>query len=150
MIAQQSVTAALFPLLGVSPAIGRAFTEAEDVGRSSSPSSATGISCRGSAATRAPSDESSRSTASRTRSSASCPTGFALLDPDADIWVTMGFTERSREPRGRYLTTIGRLKPGLTVQGAQAEMAGIMAELTRKFPGSTPAGRRASSRCTSR
>jgi hypothetical protein len=31
----------------------------------------------------------------------------------------------------RYLTTIGRLKPGLTVQGAQAEMVGIMAELTR-------------------
>ena len=33
MIAQQSVTAALFPLLGASPAIGRAFTEAEDVGQ---------------------------------------------------------------------------------------------------------------------
>jgi putative ABC transport system permease protein len=45
--------------------------------------------------------------------------GFTLLDPDADIWITMGFTERSREPRGRYLTTIGRLKPGLTVLGAR-------------------------------
>ena len=73
MIAQQSVTAALFPLLGVSPAIGRAFTEAEDVGQKQLAVSATGTSCRGSAATRTPSDESSRSTASRTRSSASCP-----------------------------------------------------------------------------
>ena len=33
MVPQQVVSAALFPILGVSPALGRAFTEAEDVGQ---------------------------------------------------------------------------------------------------------------------
>ena len=47
----------------------------------------------------------------------------------------MGFTERSREPRGRYLTTIGRLKPGLTVQGAQAEMARHHGRAHAEVPG---------------
>jgi putative ABC transport system permease protein len=134
MVAQQSVTAALFPLLGVSPAIGRAFTEAEDVGQKQL------------------AVVSHRYFMSRLGGASSAlgrvlqidgqpyevvgimPSGFTLLDPDAEIWTTMGFTERSRTPRGRYLATVARLKPRMALQAAQAEMAGLMTELTRKFP----------------
>ena len=134
MVAQQSVTAALFPLLGVSPAIGRAFTEAEDVGQKQ-----LAVVSHRYFMSRLGGDTGAIGRVLQIDGQpyeivGVMSTGFALLDPDADIWVTMGFTERSRTPRGRYLTTIGRLKPGITVQAAQTEMVGIMAELTRKFP----------------
>jgi predicted permease len=134
MVPQASVTAAVFSLFGVSPAIGRVFTEAEDVGQKQL------------------AVVSHRYFMSRLGGDAKAlgrvlhidgqpyevigvmPAGFVMLDPDADIWITMGFTERSRTPRGRYLSTIARLKPGVALGTAQTEIAGIMQELTRKFP----------------
>ena len=52
------------------------------------------------------------------------------------IWVPLVLSakERSaREPDDN--TTIARLRPGVTVHDAQAEMAGIMARLNKQYPG---------------
>ncbi len=52
------------------------------------------------------------------------------------IWVplVLGAKERSvREPNDN--TTIARLRPGVTVREAQAEMSGIMARLDKEYPG---------------
>ena len=134
MIAQQSVTAALFPLLGVSPAVGRAFIEAEDVGQKQ-----LAVVSHRYFVTRLGGDAHAIGRLLQINGQPHeivgvMPTGFNALDPDADIWTTMGFTEVSRTPRGRYLSTIARLKPGVSLDVAQAELAGIAAELTRKFP----------------
>src|SRR5213075_2051686 len=44
------------------------------------------------------------------------------------------FTEASRQPRGRYMSAIARLKPGVPLSEAQAQMTTIAAGLTREFP----------------
>ena len=46
----------------------------------------------------------------------------------------MAFGARQREARGRYLAVIGRLKPGVTVRQAQAEMTTIAAALRKEHP----------------
>ena len=62
------------------------------------------------------------------------PAGFSVLDPEVDLWVPTGFGEEDRTPHGRYLSTVGRLKPGVTVAAAQSDMTRVSAELTKKFP----------------
>jgi predicted permease len=52
------------------------------------------------------------------------------------IWVPLVLSAKeksAREPDDN--TTIARLRPGATVRGAQAEMAGIMARLDKQYPG---------------
>ena len=46
----------------------------------------------------------------------------------------MGFDERARTPRGRYLIVIGRLARDVSLAQAQSEMTQIAATLTAKFP----------------
>ena len=134
MIGQQSVTAALFPLLGVSPAIGRVFTEAEDVGQKQlAVVSHRYFVTRLGGETRAI-GRLLQIDGQPYEIVGVMPSRFTVLDPDTDIWITMGFTERSRTPRGRYLSSIARLKPGITLTSAQAELTAIAAELTRRFP----------------
>ena len=45
----------------------------------------------------------------------------SLVGKPAELWMPFAFSEASRTPRGRYLSAIGRLKPGVTVQQAQAQ-----------------------------
>jgi putative ABC transport system permease protein len=50
------------------------------------------------------------------------PASFSYLDARADIWAP---TEFPAESRGRFLTVVGRLAPGATVERARAEMEAI-------------------------
>ena len=62
------------------------------------------------------------------------PPGFAVLDPTVDVWMPIGFDERARTPRGRFLIVIGRLADNVSVAEAQSEMTAISSNLTAKFP----------------
>ena len=62
------------------------------------------------------------------------PPGFSFLDKSVDVWLPIGFTAQSRTPRGRSLTVVGRLKPGVTVARAQLDMTRVSANLTQMFP----------------
>ncbi len=56
----------------------------------------------------------------------------------ADIWrpLTLPLADDWRAPRGKlWLQTIGRLKSGVSLEQAQAEMNGIAARLAREYPG---------------
>ena len=57
------------------------------------------------------------------------PRGFQP-DPDADVWIPLQ-AEPNSTNQGHYLNVAGRLKPGVTVAGAQAQMK-IVAERFRK------------------
>ena len=61
------------------------------------------------------------------------PANFRFPDVKADIWELTTFHPEQKR-RGRYLAPIARLKPGVSVSQAQADMNSITAQLAREFP----------------
>jgi putative ABC transport system permease protein len=65
------------------------------------------------------------------------PPGFdhPLLWGTVDLWRPMGFNAEQRHSRGNnYLQMIGRLKPGVSVKRADAEMKAVAARLGKEYP----------------
>jgi putative ABC transport system permease protein len=130
------VTANFFTILGVSPALGRGFSEEDakpgarnvvllshglwkrrfggdatvigrDLTMSGGPSTILGV----------------------------MPPSFQV-PPGAEVWVpfTIGGGALRRDSRGRFLTTVARLKPGVSLEQAQGAMEGIAAQLVSERP----------------
>src|SRR5580658_6190163 len=132
----QSVTANLFPLLGVNPVRGRIFTPEEDrsssqvllisyrlwqswfggdeniVGRqveiNAVPFTIIGV----------------------------LPPNFYFLDRATDIWGPLGLNpaQNYRKTSGRFATAVGRLRPGVSNREAQAHMSALAKRLERAYP----------------
>jgi len=62
------------------------------------------------------------------------PASFWLADRTVDLWSPVGFDDAARSQGGRWLIPVGRLRPGVSVAQAQAEMDTITASLTAEFP----------------
>ena len=69
------------------------------------------------------------------------PPGFSVFasgqaggDARVELWSPIGFAADMRTPRGRWLTALGRMKPGVTLAQAQADMTRVHAELVTMFP----------------
>jgi predicted permease len=65
------------------------------------------------------------------------PPGFdhPLLWGTVDLWRPMGFTAEQRTSRGNnYLQMMGRLKPGVSLKRADAEMKAVAARLGKEYP----------------
>jgi len=131
----QAVNASLFPMLGAMPALGRTFLESEDrpggdavvvlsdrlwrrrfnadpaiVGR--------GITLGGEAVTVV----------------GVMPPGFSILSPASEFWTPIAFPVEARTPRGRYLTVVGRLRDGVSLEDARSEFEAIAASLRAELP----------------
>lgn len=133
-----AVTADLFPCLGVQPELGRWFTAEEDqpgrnqvvvithelwVGRFAADPQIIGRTLRinGENATVV----------------GVMPAGFVypFLWGPLDAWRPIAFTAEQRQNRGdNWLQVIARLKPGVSVAQADAEMRGLAARLGREYP----------------
>jgi putative ABC transport system permease protein len=61
------------------------------------------------------------------------PASFRFPDVKADIWELAGL-HPEQQRKGRYLAPIARLRPGIGVSQAQADMNVIMAQLAHEFP----------------
>jgi putative ABC transport system permease protein len=58
-----------------------------------------------------------------------------LFDIEEEIWGPQAITEDLKEQRkATYLKVMGRLKPGVTLEQARAEMAGIARNLSVEYP----------------
>jgi predicted permease len=63
------------------------------------------------------------------------PADFQLLGAEIGLWVPAAFSQRDLSDRGsHYLTVIARLKAGLTLEQAQADLETIMERIAREFP----------------
>jgi predicted permease len=69
------------------------------------------------------------------------PRGFQLFikrgsftGEQAELWLPIAFTARSRVPRGRYLTAVARLNLGVNVAQAQTQMNAIANSLEKQWP----------------
>ena len=65
------------------------------------------------------------------------PAGFHFPDSDDQLWAPLIMTPAERENRGSHsLDVFARLRPGATLQQAQAEMSVIARHLTELYPDS--------------
>ncbi len=57
----------------------------------------------------------------------------SLTAKAAEIWVPFVITNEDRVRRGRFMTVVGRLKPGVTMPQAHAEMKTLASRLEQQF-----------------
>jgi putative ABC transport system permease protein len=141
----QLVTPDFFQTLGVAPARGRAFTAVEGIRRpADEPDVAilshelwerrfgrdTGIV-----------GQAIQLGGSPVTVVGVMPPGFrlflkagSLVGKPADVWLPLPFDDRDRQPRGRYLSAIARLRSGVSLRAAQAQMDTIARGLTAEWP----------------
>ena len=130
----QFVSAQFFPIVGVQPAIGRWFTMEEDRPRSRFAVISDRLWRRRFGAD--PGILSRPVTLQGVPYTVLgvMPPGFSFLDKTVELWLPIGFPAEARTPRGRWISVVARLKPGVTLDQAQADMKRVAGELTQKFP----------------
>ncbi|HUI55852.1 MAG TPA: ABC transporter permease [Bryobacteraceae bacterium] len=65
------------------------------------------------------------------------PADFAFPTKDSQLWRPLGLSATDRAHRdGYFLSVIGRMRPGVTRERAQAEMAAVGARLEAQYPDS--------------
>ena len=136
-LGKQLISANLLPMLGVQPIRGRLFTEAED-----RPSSDTVliISYRlwqnwfGG-------DESIIGRKVQVNSTPReivgvLPPGFAFRNRTTDLWEPIGLNPAAnyRKTQGRWMQSVARMKSGVTLRQAQAQMTSIASRLESAYP----------------
>jgi putative ABC transport system permease protein len=63
------------------------------------------------------------------------PEGFQLFDKEIGLWVPIAFTSEQLASRGRhYLTVMARLKPGVSLKEADAEIHSIQQRIAHDYP----------------
>ena len=63
------------------------------------------------------------------------PPSFQYPYKDADIWVPLALNENQKRVRGSFAYySIGRLKPGVSIEQARAEMGSIASSLESQYP----------------
>ncbi len=69
------------------------------------------------------------------------PPQFKFPRNEVELWVPIAFTsEEAASRRRHYLQVIARMKPGITLQQAQAEMKAIAARLQQQYPDNADLG----------
>lgn len=131
------VSADLFSLLGVNPALGRTFGSGEDeIGAAPMVVISTGLWQRKFAGTE---DVLGKSVTLDDKTYAIVgvlPASFTLF-PEVDVYVPIGQLNNPmlrNRGAGWSLHGIGRLKPGVTIEQGQADLNGVMSRLAAVFP----------------
>src|SRR5690349_17527192 len=126
-----TVSASLFPLLGVEPHIGRVFNTAED-----QPGAQHVVLLSYALWQRRFGGDPGIVGQSLTLNGEShivvgvMPARFQFPSSDSQAWVPIAFTQEQAANRGRhYLQVVARLKPGVTLAQAQTEMSTIATRL---------------------
>lgn len=130
------VSSSLFPLLGVEPQLGRAFTAEEDQpGANRVVVMSHSLWQRRFGSDRNIIDKPLMLNGESYRVIGVMPQHFQFPSRDVELWVPIAFTQQEAASRGRhYLQVIARLKPGVSLEQAQAEMSAIAARLQQQYP----------------
>jgi putative ABC transport system permease protein len=138
----QNVTAEYFSVIGVGPFLGRAFTAEESADRKSS---AVILSYelweRRFGSDRSIIGRSIQLNGKPQTVIGIMPAGVrlflkagSLVDKPVDFWWPFVLGPEARQPMGRYLSVIGRLKRGVTMETARTEMNAISTSLVAELP----------------
>ena len=135
------VTASFFSVLGVQPLLGRTFTEDED--RQNAPVVVISHSLWQRRYAGDPAVIGRQLTMNDAAATVIgvMPAPFAFRDREMEFWVPMAFTPAQRALRSvHFLDVVARLKPGVDLATARAEMRVIAADLEREYPWNTGVG----------
>ena len=130
------VTANLFSVLGVQPALGRAFTAQEEQPGSNRVVILSQTLWR----TQFASDphvlgRMLELDGQPCQIIGVMPASFAFPSKATQLWRPLALNARQRAARGGYfLSVAGRLRPGVRIEEARAEMTGIGAQIERQYP----------------
>src|SRR5215470_6055976 len=137
------VSPGLFPLLGVTPLLGREFSAEEDeVGRNRVVALSEGLWRRHFGAD--PNivgrvvklDEGPYTVVGIMPARLRFPTTEAAFADAVELWTPLALTDDEKQARRRdsNFNLIGRLKPGVGLEQAQANMAAVAARVERQYP----------------
>ncbi len=129
------VTADFFETLGVAPAAGRTFAPDEFVsGRDRVAVLSHGVWQRRFGGDPAVVGRTIRLDGDAYRVAGIMPAAFRFPEDGPDAWVPLTFPDNVATQRGaHYLSVVGRLKSGVTLEQAKADLQAIGADLARKY-----------------
>src|SRR5450759_1875227 len=129
-------TPSLFRLLRATPAYGRAFSDAEgEPGAGQKAILSDGLSRQLFGSPEAAIGRDVRMSRQPFTVVGVMPAGFNFIDPEVRLWVPAAFTPTEREVRhSNNWQNIGRLKPGATLQQAQAQVDALNRANLDRFP----------------
>ena len=132
----QRVSTDLFPLFGVEPQIGRVFTAAEDQpGNERVVLLSYGLWQRRFGGDAGIVGKTLQLNGAGYTVVGVMPARFQFPTPDDEVWVPVAFTQEDAANRNRhYLRVVGRLKPGVSLAQAQADMSTIATRLQQQYP----------------
>jgi putative ABC transport system permease protein len=132
----QGVTANFFQLLGVKPELGRVFTQEEDKPDGNKVALVSyGLWQRRFGGDPALIGKEILLDGQKHTVIGVTPPGFQFLSKEISLWVPMAFSPQELADRdSHYLTVVARMKPGVTLQGAGADIAAITQRIDRDHP----------------
>jgi len=130
------VTPSWFKLLRVSPALGRAFADEDgEIGSDQKVILSQGLWQQLYAADKSAIGRELRISGRPFTIVGVLPSGFNFIDPDVRLWIPLAFTaEEKTVHHSNNWYHIGRLKPGATLQQAQAQVNALNNENLERFP----------------
>jgi putative ABC transport system permease protein len=135
MVIGRGVTANFFPVLGVSPLIGRTFTEAEDKAQTPVVLLSYRLWQRRYGGDAGVIGRSIAMNGAQVTVIGVMPASFAYPRRAIEYWVPANFTPADLANRGsHFLGTVARLKPGVSLDQARAEMQTIAKRLEIEYP----------------
>ncbi len=131
-----TATPSLFRLLQVSPAYGRAFSDAEgEPAAAQKAILSDGLSRQLFGGPEASLGREIRMGGQPFTVVGVMPAGFNFIDPEVRVWTPAAFTLEERETRhSNNWQSIGRLKPGATIQQAQSQVDALNRANLDRFP----------------
>ena len=135
-----AVTPSFFPLIGIMPEYGRAFTPDEgEVGREQKVILSDSLWKSLYGADRSAIGRELRMGGRPYVIVGIMPAGFTFTDPKVRLWIPLAFTASQKTTyHSNNWHHIGRLKPGATIQRVQAQIAALNAANMDRFPALKP------------
>jgi putative ABC transport system permease protein len=142
-VSAYSVTANFFPLLGVQPLLGRSFlTEEDRPGANKVAVLSYSLWQSRYGADRNILNRDILLNGEKHSVVGVMPASFQFFEKDTRLWVPIALDQEDWANRGgHFLTVVARLKPGVSVSQAQADMNGIMRRIAVDHPGATMEGK---------
>lgn len=133
----QAVTPNFFSVLGVSPLVGRTFTEEEDRDGAQVVIISYRLWQRRYLGDPARINQPIMLNGTKYSVIGVMPRDFVFRDRERDFWFPIHFTPADRSVRGsHFLSVVARLKPDATLDRARQEMTGIAKRLEQQYPDS--------------